>query len=92
MFEQIISRCQLLCVLVERRPSSPDSMSDFGHRLLLENNHLAQAVRDFSSCQYFDYYFIDFNFFLVFELESHFFSTPLEFAQRRARRQQISCL
>ena len=51
-------------VLVERRPSSPD----FGRLLLLESNHLAQVSRAFSSCQYFDFYVIDFNFFFVSEL------------------------
>ena len=79
--------------LVARRLGSPDSISDFGHLLLLESNHLAQIFRAFSSCQYFDFHVIDLNFFsdvraLVaqnFRLpwmdpESHFFSTPLEFA------------
>ena len=62
--------------------------------MLLESNHLAQVFRAVSSCQYFDLYVIDLNFFsdartLVpenFRLfwvdpETHFFSTFLEFAQ-----------
>ena len=94
MFEQVISRCELLSVLVERCPSGPDLISDFGRLLLLESYHLAPVFRAFSSCHYFDFYVIDLNFFsdvraLVaknFRLswmdpESHFFSTPLEFAQ-----------
>ena len=62
MFEQVVFRCQFLTVLVKRRPGSPDSISDFGRLLLLESNHLAQVFRAFSSCQYFDFYVIDFNF------------------------------
>ena len=94
MFEQVVFRCQFPPVLVKRRPSSPDSISGFGRLLLLESNHLAQVSRAFSSCQYFDFYVIDFNFCscvraLVaknFRLswmnpESQFFSTLLEFAQ-----------
>ena len=68
MFEHVIFRSQLLSVLVERRPGSPDSICDFG-RLLLDSNHVAQVSRAFSSCQYFDFYVIDFIFsFLVLEL------------------------
>ena len=52
MIEQVISRSQLLSVLVERRPDIPDSISDFGRLLLLESNYLAQVFRAFSSCQY----------------------------------------
>ena len=94
MFEQVVVRCQFLSVLVNRRPASPDSISDFGRLQLLESNHLAQVFRAFSSCQYFDFHVIDFNFLSCvlasvaknFRLswmdpESHFFSTPLEFAQ-----------
>ena len=79
---------------MERRPGSPDSISDFGRLLLLESNYLAQVLRAFSSCQYFDCNVIDLNFFSdvralvakIFRLswmnpESHFFSTLLEFAQ-----------
>ena len=93
MFEHEVFRCQILPVLVKCRPGSPDSISDFG-RLLQERNHLAQLSHAFSSCQYFDFYVIDFNFFFCvralvaenFRLfwmnpESHFFSTFLEFAQ-----------
>ena len=50
-------------VLVERRRSSPDSISDFGRLLLLESNHLTQVFRAFSSCQYFDFCVVDLNFF-----------------------------
>ena len=63
MFEQVVFRYQFLSVLVKRRPGSPDSISGFGRLLLLENSHLAQVSRAFSSCQYFDFYVIDFNFF-----------------------------
>ena len=72
---------------------SPDSISDFGRLLLLERDHLAQVFRAFSSCQYFDFYVIDLNFFSGFRAlvaenfrlpwmdpESYFFSTLLEFA------------
>ena len=39
-----------LPVLVECRPSSPDSISDFGRLLLLERNRLTQVSQAFSSC------------------------------------------
>ena len=88
-------RCEFSSfVLVERRPGSPDSISDFGRLLLLESDLLAQVFRAFFSCQYFDFCVIGTNFFscvraLVaknFRLswmspESHFFSSPLEFEQ-----------
>ena len=41
MFEQVLSRCQLLSVLVESRPGSLDSISDFGRLLLLECYHFS---------------------------------------------------
>ena len=41
MFEHVVFRCQLLPALVEHRPSSPDSIFDFGRLLLQERNHLA---------------------------------------------------
>ena len=63
VFEHEVSRCQLLSVLVERLPGSPDSISDFGRLLLLESNHLAQEFRAFSSPQYFELYVIHLNFF-----------------------------
>ena len=63
MFEHVVFRCQLLPVLVKRRPGCPGSILDFGRLLLLERNHLAQVFRAFSSCQYFDFYVIDLNFF-----------------------------
>ena len=94
MFERVVVRCQLLPVLVECRPSSPDSILDFGRLLLQERDRLAQISHTFSSCQYFEFYVIDFSFFFCvralvaknFRLswmnpESHFFSTLLEFAQ-----------
>ena len=55
MFEHAVFRCQLLPVLVERRPSCPDSILDFGRPLLQERNRLAQVSHAFSSCQYFDF-------------------------------------
>ena len=63
MFERVVSRCQFLSVLVERRLSSPDSISDFDRLLLLECNHLFQIFRVFSSFQYFEFYIICLNFF-----------------------------
>ena len=90
MFEQVVFRCQFLPVLVKCRPSSPDSISDFGRLLLQERNHLAQVSRASSSCQYFEFYVSAFSFFscvgaLVaqnFRLfwmnpETHFFSSTL---------------
>ena len=78
---------------MERCPGGPDPISDFGRLLLLESNHLARVFRAFSSCQYYDFHVINLNVFsgvraLVAENfrlswvdpESHFFSTPLEFA------------
>ena len=41
---------------------SPDSILDFGRLLLQERNRLAQLSHAFSSCQYFDFNVIDFNF------------------------------
>ena len=76
------------------RPSSTDSISDLGRLLLQERYLLAQISHAFSSCHYFDFHIIDFNFFffvraLVAEnfrlfwmnTESNFFSTFLEFSQ-----------
>ena len=65
MFEHVVFRCQLLPVLAECRPGSPDSILDFGRLLLLERNHLAQVPHAFSSCLYFDFYVIDFHLFFV---------------------------
>ena len=42
MSEHVVSRCQLLSVPVERCPSSPDSISDFGRVLLLESQHFVE--------------------------------------------------
>ena len=88
MFEHVVFRCQFLPVLVKCGPGSPDSISDFGRFLLSERDHLAQVSHAFSSCQYFDYYVIDFNFFFcvralvaenlrLFRMnpKSHFFGT-----------------
>ena len=50
MFEHVVFRCQLLPVLVERRPSYPDSILGFGRLLLQERNRLAQVSHAFSSC------------------------------------------
>ena len=76
---------------MEPCPGGPDPISDFGRLLLLESYHLAQVFRAFSCITTF--YVINLNFFsgvraLVAENfrlswvdpESHFFSTPLEFA------------
>ena len=92
MSEHVISRCQLLSVLVERGPGSPDSISDFGRLLLLESNRLAQIFCALSFCPCFDCNVINLNLFsdvqaLVIENfrlswmdpESHVFSTSLEF-------------
>ena len=65
MFEHVVFRCQFLPVLVKCRPDSPDSISDFGRLQLHERNHLAQVSHAFSSCQYFDFNVIDFNFFFL---------------------------
>ena len=65
MFEHVVFRCHFLPALVERCPGSPGSISDFGRLLLQESNHLAQVSRAFSSCQYFDFDVIDFNFFFL---------------------------
>ena len=43
MSEQVVFRSQLLSVLMERCPDSPDSISDFGRLLLLESYLLAQV-------------------------------------------------
>ena len=40
-----------------------NSISDFGHLLLLESYHLAQVFGTISSCQYFDFDVINLNFF-----------------------------
>ena len=60
----------------------------------MESNHLVQVFRAFSSCQYFDLCYRQASFFFCVRAlvaknfrvswlnpESHFFSTPLEFAQ-----------
>ena len=97
MFEHEVFRCQFLPVLVKRRPSCPDTILDFGRFLLLERTQLAQVSHAFTSCRDFDINVIDLHFFfrvqakaaLVAEtfrlswvnLETHFFSTFLEFVQ-----------
>ena len=63
MFEHVVFRCQLLPVLVKRRPGCPDSTLDFGRLLLLECNQLAQVFHAFTSCQDFDFNVIDLRFF-----------------------------
>ena len=69
MFEHVVFRFQLLPVLVKRRPGCPDSILDFGRLPLPERSRLAQVFHAFSSCQYFDFYVIDFHFlFCVSEL------------------------
>ena len=85
VFEQIVFRCQLLSVLVKRRPGCPDTKLDFGRFLLLECNLLIKISILISS--------ICISFFesehkLLWLLrtfvpswvdpESHFFSTFLE--------------
>ena len=97
MFEQVVSRCQLLSALVKRRPGCPDSILDFGPFLLPECNHLAQVLHAFTSGQDFDLNVIDLHFLLRFRAkaalvtenfrlswvdpETHFFSTFLEVQQ-----------
>ena len=61
--EHAISRSQLLSVLVERCTCSPDSISDFGRLLLLENYHLSQICCTFFSCKYLDHDVFNLNFF-----------------------------
>ena len=87
MIEHVIFRSQLLSALVERRPGSPDTISDFGHLLLLESYHLAQVFRTFSSCHYLNF-FSDVRALVAedsrlfwMDPKLHFVSTPLEFAQ-----------
>ena len=79
------------------RPGSPDSISDFGRLLFHERNRLAKVSHAFSSCQYFDFYVIDFHFFFCVRVsvaliaenfrlfgldpETHFFRTFLEITQ-----------
>ena len=48
VFEHVISRCQLLPVLVKQRPGCPDSILDFGRLLLPERDHLAQVSHAFT--------------------------------------------
>ena len=55
MYEHVVFRCQLLPVLVKRRPGCPDSILDFGRLLLPERDHLAQISDAFTSCQDFDF-------------------------------------
>ena len=47
--DDVVVRCQLLPVLVECRPGSPDTILDFGPLLLQERNRLAQVF--FGSCE-----------------------------------------
>ena len=65
MFKHASSRCQLLSILVERCPGSPDTISDFGRLLLLESYHLPRVFCTFFSCLYFDFDVINLNFFLM---------------------------
>ena len=94
MFEQVVFRCQFLSVLVKRRPGSPDSISDFGRLLLLESNIWPKYFVLSPLVSITTFMLSTSISFLVFRVlvaknfrlswmnpESHFFSTPLEFAQ-----------
>ena len=63
VFEQVVFRCQLLSVLVKRRPGCPDTILDFGRFLLLECKLLAKVSHAFTSCHDLNFNTVDLHFF-----------------------------